>query len=103
MKSLFHFPAEYYCLTSLVGVGGAYLGWKLWFISGGWERHQHWGDSILWSTSAVAGLLAAIAAIRIGRGSLLVKAASLVLGTFHVLSLILFLIFMDLLSHGGPR
>ena len=86
-----------------MGVIGAFVGWNLWFVSGGWQRHQHWGEGILWGASVVAGLWAAFDAIRIDRVSSWVSPISLLLGVFHVLSAMLFLFFISMLASGGPR
>ena len=103
MKPLSYFPAKRHCLISVAGVGGAFLGWNFWFTSGGWQRHEHWGEGILWGISAIVGLWGAIDAIRFDRGSSWVTAVSLLLCLFHMLSFLLFLLFLEFLANGGPR
>jgi membrane protein YdbS with pleckstrin-like domain len=95
--------AKFHCLVSLLGVVGAFIAWNLWFVAGGWQRHQHWGESILWSVSVVMGLWGAIDAVRFDRGSSWVTPTSILFGFFHMLSAMLFLLFMQGLASGGPR
>ena len=110
MKSLSRaHSAGFHCLVSLLAVAGSFAGWRLWFTAGGWERRSHWLEGALWATSAVIGLWAGIDAVRLGRGTWppsLVGAASQIYGMFlcifHVLSLLLFLMFLGMLAQGGP-
>ena len=95
--------AKFHCLVSLIGVFGAFIAWNLWFVFGGWQRHQHWGEGILWVVCAVAGLWGAFDAIRFDRASSWVTLAALLLGFFHVLSAMLLLFFIQSLASGGPR
>lgn len=95
--------AKFHCVISVLGVVGAFIGWNFWFASGGWQRHQHWGEGILWGVSAVAGLWGAFDAIRFDRASSWVTPVSLLVGVFHVLSTMLLLLFIQILASGGPR
>jgi len=95
--------AKLHCLVSLAAVFGAFFGWNLWLASGGWERREHWGEGILWGVSVVVGLWGAFDAIQLDRLSSWVTLASLLLGAVHILSAMLFLLFMKMLAYGGPR
>jgi hypothetical protein len=103
------YSAGFHCIVSLLAVAGSLVGWRLWFTAGGWERRAHWGEGALWATCAVIGLWAGIDAMRLGRGTWpasLVGVASQIYGMllciFHVLSLLLFLMFLGMLAEGGP-
>ena len=96
-------PAQLHCLVSLVALLGAFFGYSFWFVSGGWERREHWGEGILWGTSVVVGLWGAFDAIRLDRLSSWISMVSFLIGAIHVLSAMLFLFFIKLLAGGGPR
>lgn len=97
--------ARLHCLVSAIALGGAFAGWNLWFVSGGWQRQQHWGEGILWAVSAVVGLWAAVDAIRFACGAARVglTAIGLALACFHIASFYLLLMFIRMLAEGGPR
>jgi hypothetical protein len=99
--------AGFHCLVSAVAVCGSFAGWNLWFVSGGWERHQHWGEGTLWAASAIIGLWAAVDAIRLARArgseGIIVTMCGLLLAGFHFLSLLFLRMFVYMLAEGGPR
>lgn len=55
----------FHCFVSSAAVFGSIAGWRLWFVCGGWQRQQHWGDGTLWALSAIVGLWAAIGTNRL--------------------------------------
>jgi len=99
--------AGFHCLVSAVAACGSFAGWDLWFVSGGWERHQHWGEGTLWALSAIVGLWAAVDTIRFARShgseGAMVTLFGLSLAMFHLLSLLFLRMFIYMLIEGGPR
>jgi hypothetical protein len=47
---------KFHCYVSVMGVIGAFVGWNLWFVSGGWQRQQHWGESMLWAAHGASSV-----------------------------------------------
>ena len=92
-----------YLVLSVCGVVGAILGWNFWFVAGGWARHQHLTEAVLWGASSAVGLFMTIRAIRLDRNLSWVTMLALLLGLFHVLSLLLLWMFIGMLASGGPR
>lgn len=106
------------CLVSLIGAVGSRLAWELWFTAGGWFRHEHSAEAMLWLVSIVIGLWGSIDSIRFARGRYKLDApvsfggaldmwaafGGALLGVFHILSLLLYSLFLQLLlSNQMPR
>jgi hypothetical protein len=99
--------AGFHCLVSALAVCGSVAGWNLWFVSGGWQRHQHLGEGTLWAVSAIVGFWASVDTVRLARslgseGGMLAMCGT-VLAIFHFLSLLLLRMFIIDLIIGGPR
>lgn len=98
-------PELFHCLWSFLAAIGAFTGWDLWFVCGGWERRHHWAEATLWAISSIVGLLTSLyAATAAGRarrrGTVLI---ALCMSCFHLLSCFLLLLFLFMLTSGGPR
>ena len=103
MLSTSHTSARRHNSISAIALAGAFLGWHLWFVAGGWHRQQHWVEGTLWGVCGVVGLWSAIDAVRLDRGASWVTLGAVALSVLHVLSLLLFWLFLNLLAAGGPR
>jgi hypothetical protein len=88
-------------LLSLLAVAGAGAGYHLW----SWQRHHHWGEGVLWASSGVIGLWAAVDTIRLARGGAGVGIGILgmLLAFFHFGALLALCLFLFMLAEGGPR
>jgi hypothetical protein len=97
--------ASLHCLVSFVAVAGVAVGYNRWLASGGWERHQHWGEGAIWALSATIGLWAAVDTIRFARGwtGVGVGLLGMLLGFFHVGAILGLGEFVFTLAEGGPR
>jgi hypothetical protein len=88
-------------MISAIAFAGEVLGWRLWFVDGGWWRHQHWLDGALWGISIFCGLWGAISAVLFYPRRYGVKAAGVVLFIPHAFSFLLFSYFVVWLKYGA--
>jgi hypothetical protein len=106
MKFSRHFSsAWFHCVVSILAVGGDVGGWMMWFTFGGWNRRSHTFEALAWAASVVVGLWSSIDTIRIefGTNRMLWGMIAIVTGIFHILALLLLLMFLGMLADGGPR
>lgn len=88
-------------MISTIAMGGALLAWRLWFVNGGWNRHQHWLEGLLWGACILLGLWGAISAMFFYPGRLVVKMTGAVLFILHAFSSLLFGYFFVWLKYGA--
>ena len=96
-------PSGRRCIISAIALAGAFTAWNLWFVAGGWQRHQHRGEVALWLAASVIGILLAFDAIRLDRFARVVSGIAVALLGLHAASLWLLWMFLVLLADGGPK
>ncbi len=81
--------AKRYLLLSACGLAGAIGAWIFW--EHGWARRPHTPEAAVWALASIAGLFAALRAIRRDRLASWVTELAVPLGLLHALSVLLLL------------
>ena len=92
--------AKFHYRVSAIAAACSIVAYFIWV---GNIENQHWFEGCLWGVAAIVGIWGAIDAIRFDRDSSQLTGNAMLLCTFHIFSFLLFLLFVEIEAHGGPR